>query len=51
MDVGSPSSKQKSTYVITYANKNKATNHRNQNLTKVFQRYSCGNDVLVKIAK
>ena len=48
MDVGSLSSKQKSTCVVTYANKNIATNQRNQNLTKVFQSFSRGN-VLVKM--
>ena len=49
MDVSSLSSKQKSGYVVTCANKNIATNHRNQNPTKVYQHYSCGNDVLVKM--
>ena len=49
MDVGSLSSKQKSKDVVTYANTNIPTNHRNQTLTKVFKNYSCGNDVLVKM--
>ena len=42
MDVGS-------TYVVTCANKDIATNHRNQNLTRVYQNYSCGNDEPVKM--
>ena len=42
MDVGS-------TYVVTCANKDIAINHRNQNLTRVHQNYSCGNDEPVKM--
>ena len=49
MDVGSLSSKQKSTDVARHicTNKSIATNHRSQYLTKVFQNYSCSKDVLV----
>lgn len=47
MDVGSFNSKQKSAHVDAYANENIGTNRRNENLTKIFQSYFCGNDVVV----